>query len=508
VAERPTVAVDPLVGRQLDEYRLEALLGKGGMARVYRAIDERLGRYAAIKVINAPLRADADYVARFEREAQAIARLTHPHIVTLYRFGEVGGLLYMAMQYVEGADLGDLLGDYRAEGAFMEPEIALRLTDEVCRALDYAHGKGVIHRDIKPSNVMLDGQGNAYLTDFGLALMAETGTKGEIFGSPHYIAPEQAISSATAVPQSDFYAVGCILYEIFTGGRVFESDDPIELAMMHISELPPPPRQKRPDLAPAVESVILKALAKEPEARYPDGAALTDALAAAIGQHDTPSRPSLTIPARVSERLSEQRLPSLPAPNARPAKRRSLPLIGILAVLALIVAAAAFLVMSGALLPVEESAPLDIEEMARLRLTQTAEIEEAIRVQLTAVAGQAAGPESGGYELVLIWGPGESFFIINRSLDALPLLPLRIADSVLAGTAWHVESLAPGECAGVWAGGDLQTPDEGCTVAGAVVAPDAIKTLRAGRFAVHYGDRLIGMCDPGESCALEVSAPE
>src|SRR5260370_42500091 len=203
---------DSLLGRQLDEYRLEALLGQGGMARVYRGLDTRLKRHVAIKVIDTPFRADSDYEMRFEREAQAVAQLDHPHIVRLYRYGEADGLLYMAMQYIEGADLGFVLASYRADGDFMRSEDARRIVREVCLALDYAHSRGVIHRDVKPSNIVLDKQGRAILTDFGLSLLTEIGTRGQILGSPHYIAPEQAISSARAVPQSDLYSVGVILY--------------------------------------------------------------------------------------------------------------------------------------------------------------------------------------------------------------------------------------------------------------------------------------------------------
>ncbi len=208
---------DRLMGQQLDEYRLEALLGRGGMARVYRGLDIRLGRYAAIKVIDIPLQTTSEYMVRFEREAQAIAKLEHPHIVRLYHSGEAQGLLYMAMQYIEGADLGSVLQTYRDDDEFIEPEETSRIIRQVCQALDYAHAQGVIHRDIKPSNILLDKQGQVYLTDFGLALLTEIGTRGEIVGSPHYNAPEQAISSAKVVPQSDLYSVGIILYEMFTG---------------------------------------------------------------------------------------------------------------------------------------------------------------------------------------------------------------------------------------------------------------------------------------------------
>lgn len=275
------VVEDNLLYQQLDEYRLEALLGRGGMARVYRSFDVRLKRWAAVKVIDAPFRDDPDYMARFEREAQAVAQLNHPHIVGVYRYGEANGLLYIAMEYIEGASLEAVLASYRQDHQLMSPAEARQIVRPICLALDYAHSQGVIHRDVKPSNIMLNSHGQPVLTDFGLALL-DYQTRGEIFGTPHYIAPEQVMSSAGAVPQSDLYSLGVVLYEIFTGSLPFEADHPYDVAMLHLTEPPPPPRQVKPDLSPDLEAVILKALAKEPAGRYPNGAALADALDQAL----------------------------------------------------------------------------------------------------------------------------------------------------------------------------------------------------------------------------------
>ncbi|MBX3060655.1 MAG: protein kinase, partial [Anaerolineae bacterium] len=282
---------DELLGQQLDEYQLAELLGQGGMARIYRGYDVRLKRNVAIKVIDATYRADVEYRARFEREAQAIAQLEHPHIVSLYRYGEVSGLFYMAMQYVDGRDLKTVLAEYRVRGEAMPPADVSRLIHEVGQALDYAHSKGIIHRDIKPSNIMIGQDGRAYLTDFGLALLADTETKGEIFGTPHYMAPEQAVSSKSAVPQSDLYAVGVILYEIFTGCLPFQDAEPLEVAMKHLSEEPPLPHEIQPDIDLALEAVIMMALEKKPSKRPANGAELAAALDRALKL--TPETPSV-----------------------------------------------------------------------------------------------------------------------------------------------------------------------------------------------------------------------
>lgn len=344
-------AEDSLLGQQLDEYRLDAMLGRGGMARIYRGLDVRLKRHVAIKVIDTPFRADPGYVLRFEREAQAIAQLEYPHIVRLYRYGEANDVLYMAMQYIEGTDLRALLAAYRRDGEPIPPDEACRIVRDICLALDFAHGKGVIHRDVKPSNIMLDRGGRAILTDFGLALLTDIGTRGEVLGSLHYVAPEQAISSAGAVPQSDLYSVGVILYEMFTGHLPFDAADPLDIAMLHMTEPPPLPRSLRPGLSPELEAVILKALAKDPADRCPTGAALAAAVEAALeagpvtalsarpstGRGQVAARPLPPLPAAVAGAADQEpaaKAPSPPAPGKRPARRRFL-LAGITAIVSL-----------------------------------------------------------------------------------------------------------------------------------------------------------------------------
>ncbi|MBN1657968.1 MAG: serine/threonine-protein kinase [Anaerolineae bacterium] len=333
-----TTGQDALLGKTLDEYRVDTLLGRGGMARIYRGVDVRLQRQVAIKVIDTPFQAEAQYITRFEREARAIAQLEHPGIVRLYRYGEANGVLYMAMQYVEGSDLRVLLDSHHDAGTRMPVEQAVHILGQVCHALDFAHSRGVVHRDVKPSNILLDSNGDAILTDFGLALLSDAGTRGEILGSLHYIAPEQAISSAAAVPQSDLYAVGVVLYEMLTGQVPFDAEDPLDIALLHMSEVPRPPRTLCPNLSPEVELVVLRTLAKEPGDRYASGAELIDdlkqALKGAAGRErdrahglppigrmeDMPLRPLPPMPAAIVdvERAQAVTEPKAPGQRARP----------------------------------------------------------------------------------------------------------------------------------------------------------------------------------------------
>lgn len=257
-----------LLGKELGDYRLEAFLGSGGMARVYLGVDKYSRKLAAVKVIDASFRDEFDYRARFQREAQAVARLNHPQIIKLQRFGESEGIIYIAMQYVQGTDLAPILQACRTEKTEILLDDICRLVYEIGSALDYAHTQGIIHRDVKPANILIDENGHAILTDFGLALLTDVGTRGEIFGTPYYIAPEQAISSAGAIPKSDQYSLGVILYEMLTGSLPFNAGNAMDTAIMHITQTPVTPRALNPRISWEVESVVLKALEKKPENRY------------------------------------------------------------------------------------------------------------------------------------------------------------------------------------------------------------------------------------------------
>ncbi len=327
------MARDPLIGRKLGDYTIESLLGRGGMSRVYVGYDEYLDRYAAVKVISDDLTDsdEAEYARRFQSEARAIARLRHPNIVGVYQFGRSAGIYYMAQVLLEGTDLRVLLKGYAERGLRMPAPEIVRLVRDIASALDYAHEQGVIHRDIKPSNIILERTtGRAILMDFGLALSVPEGSLGDTFGSAHYIAPEQAISSANAVPQSDLYALGVVVYEMATGTVPFDDPSVMSVALKHLNDPPPPPTAHNPDLPPAVEQVILRALAKEPAQRFRTGAAFADALERAYAQapahlHGGPSIAELMKWENVSDKTLQTPPPTFPVPEPPPPPPRRTP---------------------------------------------------------------------------------------------------------------------------------------------------------------------------------------
>jgi serine/threonine-protein kinase len=257
---------DPLISQTLGNYEIVSKLGKGGMATVYRARQRNMQRDVAIKVMSADLAADPEFVARFEREAHVIARLEHPRILPVHDFGHEGELFYLVMRLVEGESLY-----YRLKRGPLPLKTVARYLSQIAEALDYAHAEGVSHRDLKPNNILIDQWDNLYLMDFGLAkIMAATQSltqTGVVLGTPAYMAPE-VWRGEPVDARTDVYALGVILYEMVLGHTPFESDTPFTLMYKHINDPPPAPRDAMPDLPVEVEQVILKALAKDKDARY------------------------------------------------------------------------------------------------------------------------------------------------------------------------------------------------------------------------------------------------
>ncbi|MDY7041831.1 MAG: protein kinase, partial [Chloroflexota bacterium] len=268
-----------LVGRMLGQYEIREEIGRGGMATVYKAYQPSLGRYVAIKVLP-PYHAEAEtFIARFIREARAVAQLEHPHILPIYDFGREGELSYIVTKYVEGGTLKDQLGQP------FDPQQAATTISQVASALDYAHDQGIVHRDVKPSNILLDHGEWALLTDFGLAKMISTSAQitgsGVGIGTPAYMSPEQG-QGLEVDRRSDVYSLGVILYEMLTGHAPYEADSPLSVMVQHITKPLPSPRVVNPDIPPAVERVILKALVKDPAYRYASAGELATDLQAAV----------------------------------------------------------------------------------------------------------------------------------------------------------------------------------------------------------------------------------
>jgi serine/threonine protein kinase/formylglycine-generating enzyme required for sulfatase activity len=277
-SETPVVT-SSLVGQRLGQYEIREEIGRGGMAMVYKAYQPSLGRYVAIKVL--PLyHADAEtFNARFIREARAVARLEHPHILPIYDFGREGELSYIVTKYVVGGTLKDQLGQP------FDLQCAASITTQVASALDYAHDQGIIHRDVKPSNILLDRGEWALLTDFGLAKMIGgsvhiTGS-GVGIGTPAYMSPEQG-QGLEVDRRSDVYSLGVILYEMLTGRTPYDADSPLTVMVQHITKPLPSPRLVNPDIPIEVERVILKALMKDPVYRYAYAGDLAIALGTAV----------------------------------------------------------------------------------------------------------------------------------------------------------------------------------------------------------------------------------
>lgn len=258
-------------GEQIAGYLIESYIARGGMAVVYRARDLQLGRWVAVKVMAPELAENEKFRQRFVRESELAASIDHPNILPIYQAGEASGLLYIAMRYVEGQDLGMLLA---SQGA-LEPYVALPMFTQVAAALDTAHAHGLVHRDVKPGNILLSKSASldgvhVYLTDFGLTKRSTSlsgfTTAGHFLGTIQYVAPEQ-IASKSVDEHADIYAMGCVLYESLTGQPPFQRDDDAAMLWAHINDDPPSAHSLRPDLPPAVDDVLRHAMAKEPADR-------------------------------------------------------------------------------------------------------------------------------------------------------------------------------------------------------------------------------------------------
>ena len=256
-------------------YRIVGRVGSGGMADVYCAEDLQLGRRVALKVLHGRFAEDPEFVERFRREARSAAGLNHQHVVSVYDRGEWDGTYYIAMELLDGRSLKAII----QQEAPLDPARAIDLTVQVLRAARFAHRRGIIHRDLKPHNVIVDDEGRAKVTDFGIARAgaSDMTQTGSIMGTAQYLSPEQAQGYAVSEP-SDLYSIGVILYELLTGRVPFEGESAVTIALKHVNERPVPPSRFNPAVSPELEAVVLRALEKDPARRFPDADAFTAAL--------------------------------------------------------------------------------------------------------------------------------------------------------------------------------------------------------------------------------------
>ncbi len=299
-------------------YRLDAVIGRGGMSTVYKAFDTVLERAVAIKLMHREITTDSDQLERFRREARSVAQLNHPHVVTVIDAGEEPstdeaqpdvGTPYIVLEYVDGETLKSLI---RRDGPLEIPQ-AIAYAIEMARALGAAHERQIVHRDVKPHNILIDPEGSAKITDFGIARsLSEEGLTmaGRVLGTTDYVSPEQALGQAVT-PQSDLYSLGIVLYEMLTGDVPFHGDSPVAVAMKHVREELPDVQARRPELSAATAAVVDRAVAKDLSRRYPDAASMEAALedvlaveAARTGQTTGEVTTVLqTLPGRIRRRL-------------------------------------------------------------------------------------------------------------------------------------------------------------------------------------------------------------
>ena len=276
-----------VIGESIGQYRLVEQLGQGGMATVFKGYHARLERHVAIKALHPAFTEDANFLARFNREAKVVANLDHPNIVPIYDFSEYEGRPYLVMKYIEGQTL-----KARLINSPMSLDETLHIVEKAGEALSYAHVQGVLHRDIKPSNVLLTSDGQIYLADFGLARIAAAGesslTADRMVGTPQYMSPEQAVAKSDLDHRSDIYSFGVMLYEMVVGQVPFNADTPFAIIHDHIYTPLPLPRVVNPDVPEAVQCVLLKALAKEPEDRFETMQDLMNALRRAVHENISP----------------------------------------------------------------------------------------------------------------------------------------------------------------------------------------------------------------------------
>jgi len=304
-----------------DRYELEELVGTGGMSSVFRAHDRQLERRVAIKILHEHYAEDPEYLERFRREARAVARLSHPNIVTVIDRGDDGGRQYIVFEHVDGENLKELV----LRSGRLSVRRALELALAVADGLAFAHDHGLVHRDVKPQNVLLSSEGEVKVTDFGIArsLHMEHGVTqtGTVLGTGEYLAPEQA-SGKPVSPATDVYSLGVVLWELLAGDVPFVGENFVAVALRHVNEPPPPLRERRPDVSPRLDAAVQRALAKDPARRFPSMNAFAKELRACLAEAEGEQAPP---PPPEDDLAMTVVTPPAPAPARAPARRRSRP---------------------------------------------------------------------------------------------------------------------------------------------------------------------------------------
>jgi serine/threonine protein kinase len=554
------IPTDPLIGQQLANYHIEKLIGRGGMAKVYLGWDVRLHRSVAVKVIDDRFQGEQDYTERFLREARIMATWQHMNIPLVYNVGENEGLLYFAMEYIRGQTLSQLLRQRQSAGELLPEAEVLRIGWAIAKALDYAHQKGVIHRDVTPSNVSLSEDGRIVLMDFGLALDVIQGTRGEVFGTPHYIAPEQASNSAKAVMQTDLYSLGVMLYEMLTGSVPFDDPSPIALALKHITDEPPPPSKINPRINPEVEAVLLKALRKKPSERYQSGRELMEALEAALAREDSESQPATLpevpsnpiadtaptldeipemratqpqpeVPSLADGVTQEPEIPSLEGGVTReegykPSTGRSNFLVlgglgcALLALMgfALLVGGISLALsrrdppsQTSVIGSISQATPALSRTPTPASSTTSSPTPNAAATLMSIVTQPPSTPVT--YELLFVGNKDDNLFVVNQGERKFPLAPLEFRNKVgvFSGEEWEVDFLESGECVSLWKkeGHPKAPKDIECDQVGQRLERSASDKFWSERFEIYYQGKKIGTCETKKMvCSIQATVNE